>query len=123
MSLLATLEHDYEEVKTAVERFATQKLSPALSDATGLLNHPVVRSLLAAVHVPAGALDMAVKVIDGLEDLYRPDAAAEAPAVTPVAADVPAAPVETAAEAVSDTPIGDASQAAIVQPVVMGADS
>ena len=83
MALIATLETDAEELRAQVEEFVKAKLPAATADLKkleGLIGNPVVLSLLNAVHVPSEALAMAVKVIDGLEDLYRPETAVAAPA-------------------------------------------
>ena len=83
MALIATLETDAEELRAQVEEFVKSKLPAATADLKkleGLASNPVVLSLLNAVHVPSEALTMAVKVIDGLEDLYKPETPVAAPA-------------------------------------------
>ena len=96
-NIAGTLEADFEKVKTKfdeakaeVEGFAATKLPAVLDTAKKLDGNPVVDALLAAVHVPAEALDMAVKVINGLEELYKPETGAAAPTETPAAAPVTA---------------------------------
>lgn len=90
MSILTTLETDFEDVRAKVETFAKDKLPAALADAKkleGLAGNPVVDALLGAVHVPAEALSMAVSIINGLEELYKPETAVAAPADVQAAAD------------------------------------
>ena len=98
MALIATLETDAEALRAKVEEFVKSKLPAATDDLKRLeaiAGNPVVLSLLNAVHVPTEALAMAVKVIDGLEDLYKPETAVAAPAA-PAVPEVPAAPAEPA---------------------------
>lgn len=94
MSIIDTIEADYEEVRatletarTKAEAFATDKLTPVLEDAKKLASNPVAAALLRAVHVPPEALTMAVSVIDGLEELYKPETASQAPAEVAAPAD------------------------------------
>lgn len=98
MALIATLEADAAELRSKFEEFVTTKLPAATGDLKkleGLADNPVVLSLLSAVHVPTEALTMAVKVIDSLEELYKPETAVAAPAA-PAVPEVPAAPAEPA---------------------------
>lgn len=80
MSLVSTLETDFEDVRAKVEEFAKDKLPAGLADAKKLAGNPVVDALLAAVHVPAEALSMVVGVIGKLEELYAPENDSQAPA-------------------------------------------
>lgn len=82
MSLLDSVEADFEDVRAKVEEFATSKLPAALEDAKKLAGNPVVVSLLSAVHVPTEALSMVVGVIEKLEELYKPETDSPAPVVT-----------------------------------------
>ena len=90
-SALSTLEADFGKVRDEVENFAKNKLPEVASIATKLDGNPVVEALLRAAHVPTEALDMAVKVIDGLEELYKPTTDAPAPSEPTAAEPAPAA--------------------------------
>lgn len=57
-----------------------QNVLPGLAAKLAALeNNPVVDAVLAAAHVPPEALDIVVKTIEGLEVLYNPQQAAQAP--------------------------------------------
>ena len=98
MGLIAELEADAAELRAKVGEFVQTKLPAATEDLKkleGVAENPVVLSLLAAMHVPAEALPMVVKVIDELEKLYAPETAVAAPP-EPAVPEVPAAPAEPA---------------------------
>ena len=87
----ADIENEIKTLADHAKRIEQEVLPAAATDLKkleGLAGNPVVLSLLSAVHVPTEALTMAVKVIDGLEELYKPETAVAAPAAPaePVAA-------------------------------------
>jgi hypothetical protein len=90
MSVISTFEADAEEALAKVQELVREKLPTALADTKKLAGNPVVDALLSAVHVPAEALSMAVTVINQLEELYKPETAAQSPA-DPAMGDQPAA--------------------------------
>lgn len=83
MSLVSTLEADYDEVVAKVKAFATDKLPAAVADAKKLEGSPVVALLLKAVDgsVPMQLLhSMVLPIIQGLVDAYEPESGSPAPA-------------------------------------------
>lgn len=70
MSLIATLENDAADLRAHVEEFITSKLPAATADLKKLEGNPVIDALLAAVHVPAPALDVVVGMINSLAGLF-----------------------------------------------------
>ena len=95
---LADIENEIRTLAEHAKRIEAEVLPATfggLKKLEGLADNPVVASLLAAVHVPSEALGMAVKVIDGLEELYKPETAVAAPAA-PAVPEVPEAPAEPA---------------------------
>lgn len=91
MSLISTLESDFEEVRAKVEEFAASKLPSALDDVKKLEGNPIIPVLLEAAHVPASALQWVVEGIQALSKAFPKDGeaetASEAPSVPePVAA-------------------------------------
>lgn len=87
MSLISTLETDFEDVRAKVVEFAETKLPAATADLKKLetlLGNPAVDALFAAAHVPIEAIaGLVVPVIDGLAALYQKPAAAPAEQAVP----------------------------------------
>lgn len=93
MSLVSTLEADYDEVVAKVKEFATDKLPAAVADAKKLEGSPVVAALIKAIggSVPMELLhSMVLPIIDGLVDAYATESDTQAPA----APGDPAVPVQ-----------------------------
>lgn len=80
MSIISSFEADAEQALATVQNLVREKLPIALADTKKLAGNPVVDALLAAVHVPAEALSMAVSVINQLEELYKPETGSQSPA-------------------------------------------
>jgi hypothetical protein len=80
MNVITTIEQDFEKVAAEVRLFAEEKLPPVAAKIQALEGNPVADALLRAAHVPVEALDIAVRVIDGLASIYAVPAAAAAPA-------------------------------------------
>lgn len=97
---IADIENEIHKLVEHAKQIETEVL-PATFDGLkqfeGLAGNPVVVSVLKAEHVPTEALDVAVKVIDGLEELYKPETAV-APPAAPVAPEVPEVPAEAPTE-------------------------
>lgn len=95
MSLVSTLEADYEKVKAEVEAFGKDKLGPAAEEAKKIepiLSNKLVDAFLTAAHVPVSAIEgLLIPAINWLSDAYAPETAAPTPA-DPAMGDQPAAP-------------------------------
>lgn len=91
MSLISTLEADFEEVRAKVEEFAASKLPTALDDVKKLEGNPIIPVLLEAAHVPASALQWVVEGIQAISKAFPKPGEAEAVSDAPSAPQVPAA--------------------------------